>query len=343
VTLPEPLGVRTLDSFDNPVAGAAVTFVVVDGGGAIAADTVFTDSLGNATSQLWTLGPTAGKQRVRAQSGNAWFVFSADACDPVLCSRLAYVSGNAIFTLDEHTELVHQLTSGDRDLRPSWSPDGRRIAFGRFSRDWTSADVWVMNADGTGQARVTSGNVFHSPSWSPRGDALAFAGDGSMCVYECALYVQQLAEGSVPRLVAPMAADPAWSPDGSRIAFVALSGDDGYHSLRLVEPDGSGIVEVTPIDEGGIYGPSWSPDGTRIAFSKCTVGGCDIHTVHADGSDLTRLTDVGTASSPAWSADGTRIAFTIWAEEVSSIALVSAAGGAVTTLIASAHSPAWRP
>lgn len=341
-TLAEPLRVRALDRFDNPVAGAAVTFVVVDGGGAIAADTVFTDGLGNATSQPWTLGPIAGEQRVRAQSGNLRFVFSAAACEPVLCSRLAYVSDYAIFTLDGHTGLVQRLTSSYYDNQPAWSPDGTRIAFTRYTSDyWLAADIWVMNANGAELTRVTTGSGFSSPSWSPDGDALVFSGVG--CVYYCDIYVQSLAEGSAPRHLATSAADPAWSPDGSRIAFVALSGDDGYHSLRLVEPDGSGIVEVTPIDEGAINGPSWSPDGTRIAFSKCMGGGCDIHTVHADGSQLTRLTDVGNASSPAWSADGTRIAFTILSAGVPSIALVSAAGGAVTTLIASAHSPAWRP
>jgi Tol biopolymer transport system component len=325
-----------------------VTFVVIDGGGAIAGDTAVTDGGGRAMSGLWTVGPRGGQQRVRAQAGPAaaepvQLVFSAFACDPGSC-RLVYVSGDAIFTLDEHTGLSQRLTSDGKTAHPAWSPDGTRIAFTHTSGNWMSADIWVMNADGTGQARVTGGNVFHSPSWSPRGDALAFAGDSSLCVYECAIYVQQLAEGSVPRLVAPMGADPAWSPDGSRIAFVGLSGDDGYQSLRLVAPDGSGNVEVTPVDEGAIRSPAWSPDGTRIAFAKCMRGACDIHTVRPDGSELTRLTNVGNASwHAAWSADGTRIAFTRWSGGVPSIMSVPAAGGAARTLIDPGHSPAWRP
>jgi Tol biopolymer transport system component len=277
---------------------------------------------------------------VRAQSGDVRFVFSADACDPVLCLRLAYVKGDAIFTLDGRTGLVRQLTSTNHNAHPAWSSDGTRIAFTRYSSDWVSADIWVMNANGSEPTPITTGSEFSSPSWSPGGDALVFSGVG--CVYYCDIYVQSLAEGSAPRHLATSAADPAWSPDGSRIVFVALSGDDGYHSLRLVEPDGSGIVVVTPIDEGGINGPAWSPDGALIAFSKCMRGVCDIYTVRPDGSDLTRLTDVGNASSPAWSADGTRIAFTIWSAGVPSIAWVPAAGGTATPLIASGHSPAWR-
>jgi Tol biopolymer transport system component len=342
-TLPQPLRARALDGFGNPVPGTAVTFVVIQGGGAIPADTVYTDDDGGATSGPWTLGPIAGEQQVRALSGAAQVVFTAGACSPESCRQFAFVSNSQIFVLDEHSGLIGQLTSTARDAQPTWSPDGSRVAFARYSTDWMSADVWVMNADGSGQARVTSGKVSHSPTWSPGGNALAFAGDWGACVYECAIYVQELAEGSVPRLIAPMGADPAWSPDGSHIAFVALSGDDGYHSLRLVRPDGSGIVEVTPIDEGSINRPAWSPDGTLIAFSKCVAGSCDIYTVRPDGSQLAQVTYVGNASRPAWSADAKRIAFTRWSGGNPSIAWVPAAGGAATPLVAKGHSPAWRP
>jgi hypothetical protein len=48
------------------------------------------------------------------------------------------------------------------DRRPVWSPDGRRIA-------WDNGDaIWVMNADGTGQASLTARSDDLDPSWSPR-------------------------------------------------------------------------------------------------------------------------------------------------------------------------------
>jgi Tol biopolymer transport system component len=54
------------------------------------------------------------------------------------------------------------------DGHPAVSPDGAKIAFERW--DWrglVTQDIWVMNADGTGETRLTSGEADHSPSWWP--------------------------------------------------------------------------------------------------------------------------------------------------------------------------------
>ena len=119
---------------------------------------------------------------------------------------------------------------------------------------------------------------------------------------------------------------PAWSPDGSRIAVV--SDREGTNKIFLVDPDGGGFVRLTdgPKDED----PDWAPDGSRIAFDSeragkpllhnadddptlslpVGIGGSDIYTVRADGSDVVRLTeDPSYNSDPEWSPDGSRIAF----------------------------------
>lgn len=338
-TLHQPLRARALDRFGNPVAGVAVTFVVVDGGGAIAADTALTDVGGRASSGPWALGPVVGEQRVRATSGSMEALFTVYTCDPALCYRLAYVTDhNDIAVIDEVTGLVQRLTYYGGDDEPAWSPDGSRIAFTRGYGSSSSA-IWVMNADGSEPTQVVSGNV-SAPSWSPDGDSLVFQ-EGN-CVYDCDIYVQSLAEESVRRHLATSAAKPAWSPDGSRIVFVVLSGDDGYHYLATIRPDGTDMTALTLLDDGGIYGTAWSPDGTMIAFAKC-LASCEIHTVRPDGSEPRLVTNVGNAFSPAWSADGTRIAFARWSDGTSYIAWVPAVGGTAIPLIDPGRSPAWRP
>ena len=55
------------------------------------------------------------------------------------------------------------------DRAPAWSPDGKRIAF--YSNRGGRDGIWVMNADGRNQKRLTDGNC---PSWSPLGTHIAF-------------------------------------------------------------------------------------------------------------------------------------------------------------------------
>jgi TolB protein len=66
--------------------------------------------------------------------------------------------------------LVNLSNSPRDDLHPAWSPDGSRIAFDR------DGDIWVMNADGTGQQNLTPGPTANGeqPAWSPDGSQIVF-------------------------------------------------------------------------------------------------------------------------------------------------------------------------
>src|SRR5437764_2347092 len=104
-----------------------------------------------------------------------------------------------------------------RAVSPSWSPDGREIAFAGL-RD---GKIYVMNADGSAPRPLTSGPGHDlAPSWSPDGAEIAFASDRDGN-YE--IYVMH-ADGSTPtRLTNSPGADlePKWSPDGQLIAFTS--------------------------------------------------------------------------------------------------------------------------
>lgn len=106
---------------------------------------------------------------------------------------------------------------------PDWSPDGQKIVFARradlFSGD---SDIWVMNADGSQQSRLTS--------WITT-DCV-----GPFCANRTTGELR-----------------PAWSPDGTRLAFVGPSTQFGY-ALYMMAADGSG---VTPVGVGAADNPSW--------------------------------------------------------------------------------------
>jgi TolB protein len=77
-----------------------------------------------------------------------------------------------VYVVDANgTSLRRLTTSPGDDFDPSWSPDGTRIAFRRERSG--EPEIWIMNADGTQQRRLTDGL---SPAWSPDGSLVAFAG-----------------------------------------------------------------------------------------------------------------------------------------------------------------------
>ena len=120
------------------------------------------------------------------------------------------------------------------DTTPTWSADGRRVAFLRHDDGETHlviADVASTEQDGLGRAAWSS-----SITWSPDGSRIAFASDrdgvslkpcpefhscGEWATTE--LYVVEVATEDAARLTTNTADDiePAWSPDGSRIAFLS--------------------------------------------------------------------------------------------------------------------------
>jgi TolB protein len=117
------------------------------------------------------------------------------------------------------------------DDDPNWSPDGRKILFTSYIPDPTTtltpAEIYVMNADGTGQQQMTSDGIEkRGPAWSPNGAHILFAcrmgpvnanGDATfeICVMDA------VANAPLTRLTFnnPQDLTPTWSPDGGAIVF----------------------------------------------------------------------------------------------------------------------------
>jgi Tol biopolymer transport system component len=132
-----------------------------------------------------------------------------------------------------------------------WSPDGRRIAFARPRGrtgsgpccDPSPADIYVMNADGSGTRKLTHNAGRNAePAWSPDGRKIAFRStrDGNREIYV------MNANGSNQRNLSRNPAQdsrPSWSPDGRRIAFV--SDRDGRLEAHVMNADGSGQRSLT--------------------------------------------------------------------------------------------------
>jgi len=188
-------------------------------------------------------------------------------------------------------------------LEPTWSPDGRRIAFTRSEDSAVAppASVNVVGADGSGRKDLTPGVMSVQPDWSPDGRRIAFM---SVVDVETGKISVMNADGSGARQLADTPTsdgEPRWSPDGRRIAVSAYGGA-GNDDVAVVDARTGRLRRLTrsPAYE---HSPAWSPDGRRIAYVKDGA----VHVMRADGSGDRAVTKGRMDTAPSWSPDGRRL------------------------------------
>jgi Tol biopolymer transport system component len=170
--------------------------------------------------------------------------------------------GAATFDSDIFVANVDELLGGSAARRnltnttdaieddPDWSPDGQKIAYTSHlvsdnQLNSVTAEVYVINADGSGTPQRLTNNVEEerAPSWSPDGSRIVYmcrhgGPDFEICVMNADGTGQtQITDNGV------LDATPSWSPDGTKICFHRQIG--AQFQLWTMNPDGTGQTQLT--------------------------------------------------------------------------------------------------
>jgi TolB protein len=230
-------------------------------------------------------------------------------------------------------------TGRSLNIQPSWSPDGRSVAYTSYRRGLPNifvSHIYQGTLDEFPKAPGQKENF--QPTWSPDGTRVAFwsTRDGNP-----ELYIANADGSNVRRLTTNPAIDesPTWSPSGRSRLCVRSDGvadlhdrrrrpgvvpahDGDAYAARLRSPlpstkshtarvgpgydikvidVGSGQVRTLTFGEGTNESPAWAPNGRHIAFTSTRLGKVQIFVIGRDGKNVRPVTTAGNNYYPDWS------------------------------------------
>lgn len=147
------------------------------------------------------------------------------------------------------------LVSLEDEWFPSWSPDGKKIAYA--SNKDGDYDIFVMDQDGSNIQKLTENNAFDNyPRWSPDGNLISFESDRDRIDRD--IYVMN-PDGSDQKPITLNSSDDSfasWSPDGKWLVYISKS--DGDNEIFVIDLDGQNQDRITNNNSDELY-PIWVP------------------------------------------------------------------------------------
>ena len=234
------------------------------------------------------------------------------------------------------------LESKEPLLSPSWSPDGKKLAYVSF--EGKNSAIYIQDILTGARERIASNPGINSaPDWSPDGSrlALTLSKDGNP-----EIYVFHIASKLLRRITSNAAIDtePAWSNDGRTIAFTSDRG--GSPQIYEVAAEGSGDAKRVSFVGRYNAGPVFSPDDKSIAVIHGEGGVYRIGLLNRANGQVSVLTDSRMDESPSFAPNGHMIIYTTTGARGTALAAISVDGNVHQRLAlqdGEVREPSWGP
>ena len=216
------------------------------------------------------------------------------------------------------------LSSSDPIISPSWSPDGKRVAYVSFETGM--AKVFIQEiASGKRESVLSKNTQISSPSWSPDGKYL------SLTLYQdgnAEIYILRLLDRTLTRMTNQFAIDTesSWSPKGNKILFTSgRSGSPQIYELDLRKLN----PKAKRISFEGTYNAkaSYLPKEEGIIFVHRSANGLFHIALKYKRENFIRvLTEAKMDESPSVAPNGNMVIYGIREKDLSMLAGFSLSG-----------------
>jgi Tol biopolymer transport system component/DNA-binding winged helix-turn-helix (wHTH) protein len=275
----------------------------------------FSKETPDLADEVWFVSFPDGKARLLENGINGVFGVSlTDDGNSLVTVKSNKITSFAVSPLDDPSRSTTLLTrNGDVSLLPlgaDWTPDNSQIVYSTINNG--NADIWIMNADGSGQKQLTvDPNADTSPKFAPDGKSIYFLSNrsGLMSIW------QMNPDGTNPQKITEnqdvFAFDP--SPDSHGIVYTARAENIYIQKLWKSSANGKDARQLT---EKSVFSPRISPDGKTIA---CYAGDAENR-----GMRLTLLSaETGEALRQLETPAGERLALFDWKPDGQSLYLAT--------------------
>jgi TolB protein len=267
----------------------------------------------------------------------------------VFSTRLSYVIKEGkryrlVISDADGQNIRNAMNSGEPIISPSWSPDGKKVAYVSFE---DRKPVIYVHELATGRRIALSNQKGNNsaPAWSPDGRKLAISlsKDGNTQIYSInadGTGLQRLTRGNT------IDTEPQYSADGRYIYFTSdRGGNPQIYRMSAEGEQAEGVRRVT-YKQGFVTSPRTSPDGKYLAYIANIGGAYRLYILNLATGDAQALTDGTSDESPSFAANGRYVLYSTKVNGKRVLAAVSVDGNSKQVLSipgSDVRQPSWGP